>query len=231
MQLTMEDGLVSAFRWAPPFAQGLVRDMRVRWALREAGLPYEIDFVEFGEHKSPEFRARQPFGQIPTFRADGMELFESGAIVYAIGLKSEVLLPVDERQRLRTISWMFAALNTVEPPITLLTAADLVQQDADWDRLFRPKTVASIDERLSRLNEWLGERAYLVDRFTGADILMATVLRLIRHTDIVAGHPKVAAYLKRCEARPAFREALDEQMQGFAESTPVVPDQAEAVSA
>jgi glutathione S-transferase len=126
---------------------------------------------------------------------------------------------------------MFAALNTVEPPITLLTAADLVQQDADWKRLFRPKTVASIDERLSRLGEWLGERDYLVDRFTGADILMATVLRLIRHTEIVAGHPTVAAYLERCEERPAFKDALDEQMQGFAESAPVAPDRVEAVSA
>jgi glutathione S-transferase len=230
MQLTMEHGLVSAFRWAPPFAQGLVRDMRVRWALREVGVPYGIDFVEFGAHKSPEYLARQPFGQIPTFKADGIELFESGAIVYAIGLQNDVLLPRDGHQRIRTISWMFAALNTVEPAITQLTAADLVQQDAEWDRLFRPKTVAAIDERLSRLGAWLSGRDYLVDRFTAADILMATTLRLIRHTDIVAGHPTVAAYLERCEARPAFKEALDEQMQGFAENTPVTT-QAEAVSA
>jgi len=230
MQLTMENGLVSAFRWAPPFAQGLVRDMRVRWALREAGLAYGLDFVEFGEHKSPEFLARHPFGQIPTFKADGIELFESGAIVYAIGLENDVLLPRDEAQRISTISWMFAALNTIEPVITVLTAADLVQPDADWDRLFRPRAVASIDERLSRLDAWLSDRDYLVDRFTAADILMATALRLIRHTDIVAGHPMVARYLERCEARPAFKAALDEQMQGFAENAPVA-SQAEAVTA
>ena len=218
MQLMMEDVSVSAFRWAPPFAQGLVRDMRVRWALREAALPYGIDFVEYGDHKSPEFRVRQPFGQIPTFKTDGMEMFESGAILYAIGLQSEVLLPTDQHQRIRTISWMFAALNTVEPPVALLTAEDLVRQDADWERLFRPRAVASVDERLSQLGEWLGDREYLVDRFTAADILMATVLRLIRHTDIVFGHPTVAAYLARCEARSAFKDALDEQMQGFAEN-------------
>lgn len=230
MELTMKDGLVSAFRWAPPFAQGLVRDMRVRWALREAGLSYGVDFVEFGEHKSPEFLARQPFGQIPTFKADGMELFESGAILYAIGLKNEVLLPANERQRINTIAWMFAALNTVEPPINQLVVADRVQHDAEWDRLFRPRAVAAVNERLTRLDTWLGGRDYLVDRFTVADILMATSLRLIRHTDIVAGHPAVASYLKRCEARPAFREALDEQMQGFAENAPV-ETQAEAVNA
>jgi len=230
MELTIKDGQVSAFRWAPPFAQGLVRDIRVRWALREAGLSYGIDLVEFGEHKSPEFLARQPFGQIPTFKADGMEVFESGAILYAIGLKNEVLLPADERQRIRTISWMFAALNTVEPPIGQLVVADLVQHDTEWDRLVRPRTVAAVNERLSRLDAWLSDRDYLIDRFTIADILMATSLRLIKHTDIVAGHPAVAGYLKRCEARPAFQEALDEQMQGFAENAPVAIH-AEAVNA
>jgi glutathione S-transferase len=230
MELTMKDGLVSAFRWAPPFAQGLVRDIRVRWALREAGLSYGLDFVEFGEHKSPEFLARQPFGQIPTFKAGGVELFESGAILYAIGLKNEFLLPTNERQRISTISWMFAALNTVEPPISQLVVADRVQHDAEWDRLFRARTVAAVDERLSRLDTWLSGRDYLVDRFTIADILMATSLRLIQHTDIVAAHPAVADYLKRCEARPAFQEALDEQMRGFAENAPVAT-QAEAVNA
>jgi len=230
MELTINDGQVSAFRWAPPFAQGLVRDIRVRWAMREAGLPYGVEFVEFGEHKSPEFLARQPFGQIPTFKTDGMELFESGAILYAIGLKSEALLPANERLRISTISWMFAALNTVEPPISQLVVADRVQHDPEWDRLFRPRTVAVVDERLSRLDAWLGGRDHLVDRFTIADILMATTLRLIKHTDIVAGHPAVAGYLKRCEARPAFQEALDEQMQGFAENAPVAI-QAEVVNA
>jgi len=230
MELTIKGGQVSAFRWAPPFAQGLVRDIRVRWAMREAGLPYGVDFVEFGEHKSPEFLARQPFGQIPTFKADGMELFESGAILYAIGLTNEVLLPANERQRISTISWMFAALNTVEPPISQLVVADRVQHDPEWDRLFRARTVAAVDERLSRLYAWLGSRDYLVDRFTIADILMATTLRLIKHTDIVAGHPAVDGYLKRCEARPAFQGALDEQMQGFAENAPVAI-QAEVVNA
>jgi len=230
MELTIKGGQVSAFRWAPPFAQGLVRDIRVRWAMREAGLPYGVDFVEFGEHKSPEFLARQPFGQIPTFKADGMELFESGAILYAIGLTNEVLLPANERQRISTISWMFAALNTVEPPISQLVVADRVQHDPEWDRLFRARTVAAVDERLSRLDAWLGSRDYLVDRFTIADILMATTLRLIKHTDIVAGHPAVDGYLKRCEARPAFQGALDEQMQGFAENAPVAI-QAEVVNA
>jgi glutathione S-transferase len=217
----MEDLSVCGYAWAPPFVHGLVRDLRVRWALREAELPYNMNYIAFGEHKSPQFLARHPFGQVPTFKMNGTELFESGAIVYAIGLRSEKLLPLDEEGRLRTISWMFAALNTVEPPISALPAQELANNDRGWARLSLPDEVAVIDERLSRLSDWLGQHEFLADRFTCADILMTTVLRELRSTDILEGYPLLAAYVRKCEARRAFKEALDEQIGGYLLNAPL----------
>ena len=212
---------ISAFRWAPPFAQGLVRDIRLRWALEEVGLGYDVDLIEFGAHKSDAFRARQPFGQIPTLESDGVELFESGAILYALGLEHEKLMPADKAGRIDTVKWMFAALNTVEPPLATLGSADLVEQDPEWQRQFRAAQVAKVEARLADLDRCLAGRDYLTGRFTVADILMATTLRLIRHTDIVAGFPGLSAYLARCEARPAFQAALASQLRNFADNEPV----------
>jgi len=209
---------VSAYRWVPPFAQGLVRDLRVRWALEEAGLPYEERLLALGDNKSEDYRKLQPFGQVPTFEEDGMVLFESGAVVLHIGERSKALLPSDPAARARATSWMFAALNSVEPSIMSLIQIDLkFAGDAAATQL-REATVDAVKGRLESVVAWLGERDYLEDRFTAGDLLMVTVLRILRHTDMVSGIPALAAYVARCEARPAFQKALAAQMAAFAKN-------------
>jgi glutathione S-transferase len=211
---------VTGFRWAPPFAQGLVRDLRVRWALEEAGLPYEVRLIDFADLGSSAYRQRQPFGMVPAFEADGRWLFESGAVVHLIATDAEALMPADRHERANTVTWMFAALNTVEPPIQHLSVMDLQQSEEQWAKLRRPGAVDAVKVRLRALAAWLDGRNYLVDRFTAADVLMTTVLRLIRHTDLVAESPVLDAYVKRCEARPAFQKALRDQMADYARNTP-----------
>ncbi|WP_437665195.1 glutathione S-transferase family protein [Sorangium sp. So ce1182] len=217
----MDKITVTGFRWVPPFAQGLVRDLRVRWALEEAGLPYEVRLIDLEERSSSAYHQKHPFGQVPAFEADGQGLFESGAIVHHIAAGSEALMPADRHGRASTVAWMFAALNTVEPPIQNLSVMDLQQSEEQWAKLRRPGAVEAVRVRLGALSAWLDGRDYLVDRFTAADILMTTVLRLIRHTDLVAEFPVLDAYVKRCEARPAFQKALREQMADFARNAPV----------
>lgn len=205
---------VWSFRAVPSFAQGLVRDLRVRWALEEAGMHYESRTIGFEERHSEAYRRKHPFGLVPVFESGGKTLIESGAIVFAIAEQCESLMPAAHRHE--TLAWMFAALNTVEPPINALGAMDLQHAEAPWTPLRRPSAVEEVKARLSALCQWLGERDYLLGRFTAADILMATVLRLIRHTDIVAGYSQLDAYLKRCEARPAFQKALRNQAADYA---------------
>ena len=217
----MERIIVTGFRQVPEFAQGLVRDLRVRWALEEAGLPYEVELIEFGERHSAEYRQKNPFGMVPAFEADGRGLFESGAIVHRIAAESETLMPADPHGRATTLTWMFAALNTVEPLVNSLSVMDLQHRDEQWAMLRRPAVVDTVKARLGVLSERLEGRDYLVDRFTAADVLMTTVLRLIRHTDLVAEYPAVDGYLKRCEARPAFQKALRGQMAEFGSNEPV----------
>ncbi|MGK3971353.1 glutathione S-transferase family protein [Sorangium sp. So ce118] len=217
----MDKIIVTGLRWAPPFAQGLVRDLRVRWALEEAGLPYEVRLIDRGDLSSHAYRQRHPFGQVPAFEADGRGLFESGAIVHHIAAESEALMPADRHDRANTVAWMFAALNTVEPPIQNLAAMDLQQSEEQWAKLRRPGAVDAVKVRLGALSDWLDGREYLVNRFTAADVLMTTVLRLIRHTDLVAEFRVLDAYVKRCEERPAFQKALREQMADFARNAPV----------
>ncbi|HTN89842.1 MAG TPA: glutathione S-transferase family protein [Sorangium sp.] len=212
---------VTGFRWVPPFAQGLVRDLRVRWALEEAGLPYEVKLIDREDRNSPAYRQVHPFGMVPAFEADGQGLFESGAIVHHIAADSDALMPADRHGRASTVAWMFAALNTVEPPIQNLSVMDLQQSEEQWAKLRRPGAVEAVRVRLGALSAWLDGRDHLVDRFTAADVLMTTVLRLIRHTDLVAEFPVVDAYVKRCEARPAFQKVLREQMAEFARNAPV----------
>jgi glutathione S-transferase len=208
---------ISAFRSVPPFAQGLVRDLRVRWALGEAGLPYEARLLDPGEQKSDDYRRLQPFGQVPIYQEDGLTLFESGAIVLHIAERSEALMPRDPAGRARVIQWLFAALNSVEPHIQGLAAIDLFNADKAWAQEGRPQAVAAVEDRLAVLAKRLEGRDYLEDRFTAADILMVTVLRILRHTDLVARHPAVDTYVRRCEARPAFQAALAAQMAPFEE--------------
>jgi glutathione S-transferase len=211
---------VSAFRWVPPFAQGLVRDLRVRWALEEAGLPYEEHLIGPADQRTEAYRRRQPFGQVPAFDEGGLVLFESGAIVLHIAERSEALMPRDAHGRARTQVWMFAALNSVEPAVATLGEMDLQHRDQEWARLRRPSAVEWVQTRLAALAAWLGDRDYLEDRFTAGDLLMTTVLRNLRHTELVAQVPNLEAYRRRCEARPAFARALAAQTETFARHAP-----------
>jgi glutathione S-transferase len=207
---------VSAFRWVPDFARGLVRDLRVRWALEEAGLPYEVRLLSDGEKDTAEYRALQPFGQVPIYQEDDLVLFESGAILQHIADKSEVLMPRDAASRAHVIAWMFSALNSIEPSVLNVVTIDLFNADQDWAKTRRPAELAKVVSRFVALNERLGKQDYLeAGRFTVADILMTTVLRNLRHCDLVAQYPALNAYVKRCEARPAFKRALDAQMADF----------------
>jgi glutathione S-transferase len=211
---------VSAFQSVPPFAQGLVRDLRVRWALEEAGIPYEQHLLADGEKEGAAYRAWQPFGQVPAYDEDGLRLFESGAIVLHIAGKEEAgetLLPADPGPRARATEWMFAALNTIEPQIQNLAAIDLFYAAEDWAKARRPGAEQMAQKRLADLAAALGDKDWLGDgRFTAGDLLMATVLRILRHTGLVA-EAGLGDYLARCEARPAFGRALAAQMAAFAE--------------
>lgn len=206
---------VTAFKWVPPFVQGLVRDLRVRWALEEAGLRYEVRLLEDGEKDGPEYRAWQPFGQVPAYEENGLKLFESGAIVLRVADRSENLLPGDPAARARAVEWMFAALNTIEPPITHLAGIDLFYADQEWAKLRRPDAVAAVKKRLAELAAALSDKTFVDGpRFTVGDLMMATVLRILRHTALVA-EAGLADYLARCESRPAFQRALAGQMKAF----------------
>lgn len=207
---------VSAFRWVPPFAQGLVRDLRVRWALEEAGLPYTERLIGPEDQTSPSYRGLQPFGQVPTYEEDGLSIFESGAIVLHVAQRSAALMPSDSKGRARVTTWIFAALNTLEPPVSNLAEIDLFHPDEEWAKAHRPAAVEAAKKRLTELSRWLGGRDYLEDRFTAADLIMTTVLRALRQTDLVAQIPELDAYRARCEARPAFQKALADQMAVFA---------------
>lgn len=207
---------VTAFRWVPPFAQGLVRDLRARWALEEAGLPYEQILIGPEDQKSAAYRGKQPFGQVPVLEDGGVTLFESGSIVMYIAEKSGSLLPPTAEGRALTLTWMFAALNSVEPHVSNLNAIDLFAPNEEWGKLRRPGAEAMLRSRLDSLSKALGERQYLVgDSFTAADLLMTTVLRFLRHTSIVADYPNLAAFKSRGEARPAFERALAAQLANF----------------
>jgi len=206
---------ISAFKMVPPFAQGVVRDLRARWALEEAGLPYEVRLVDPAILATPEYRAQQPFGQVPAMTDDNLTLFESGSILLHIAQRSETLLPKNEQERARAVSWVFAALNSIEPFAQELAALDFFYPGQEWPKQHRPDVVAMIRRRLSELATWLGDRDYLEGRFTAGDLMMTTVLRILRHTDLVAEQPKLGAYQSRCESRPAFQRALKGQMSAF----------------
>lgn len=211
---------VSAFRWVPPFAQGLVRDLRVRWALEEAGLDYEERLIGPEDQDSGAYRALQPFGQVPAYEEDGLTLFESGAIVLHIAERCDVLMPAAPEARARATTWMFAALNSVEPQVQNLAEIDLFHDGDDWARRRRPAAKEAIQTRLDRLSDWLQGREYLEDRFTAGDLLMTTVLRILRHTDLVSRMPVLDAYRQRCEARAAFHRALSAQLATFSAHEP-----------
>ena len=209
---------ITAFRWVPDFAKGLVRDLRVRWALEEAGLPYQAKLITHEEKLTPSYRALQPFSQVPSYWDDDVVLFESGAIVLHIARVSAALFPSDHVGRARATAWVFAALNSVEPFIMGLVDVDIFNREAPWAKESRPHWEGIVKKRLSDLAERLARRDWLEDQFTVGDLMMATVLRILRHTDLVTSDPTLAPYLARCEARPAFQKALADQMASFTEA-------------
>jgi glutathione S-transferase len=210
---------VTTFRQVRPVARGLVRDLRVRWALEEAGQPYAVHHIELGAGQAdPEYRRLQPFGQVPAYEEGGLELFESGAIVHHIAEGCETLLPHDPALRARTITWMYAALCTIEPKVQNLTLLEVFHADEEWAKLRHIASTIAVRRRLADLAAYLGESDYLVGgRFTAADLLMTTVLRILRHGTLVAEVPALTAYQQRCEERPAFQRALAAQLAAYGE--------------
>jgi glutathione S-transferase len=207
---------ISAFKWVPEFAQGQVRDLRARWAAEEAGLPYRTRLLEQGDQDKPEYRALQPFGQVPVIEEGGLVLFESGAIVLHIGERSETLLPKEPGARARATQWLIAALNSIEPYVMNVVVIDLFYANEEWAKLRRPGAVAFVQRRLSALSRSLGDKPYLDgDRFTAGDLMMTTVLRILAHTDIVTSDERLAAYIARCTSRPAFQRAHAAQLGDF----------------
>jgi glutathione S-transferase len=207
---------VSAFAWVPDFARGQVRDLRARWALEEAGLPYATRLLRQGDQDASEYRALQPFGQVPVFQEDGFVLFETGAIVLHIGERSEVLLPRDPAARAHATQWVIAALNSIEPFAMQLALIDIFYEDDEWAKLRRPGAADFVRRRLGGLASALGHKPYLGgERFTAGDLMMSSVLRVLDHTDLVAEHANLAEYKARCEDRPAFKRALAAQLADF----------------
>jgi glutathione S-transferase len=205
---------ISAFEWVPDFARGQVRDLRLRWALEEAGLPYRTRLVSLGaEQASTAYRALQPFGQVPYFEEDGFTLFESGAIVLHIGERSEALLPKDAAARARAEQWLFAALNSIEPFIQQVASIDYFYKDEEWAKLRRPGAHEFAQLRLKQLADNLGDKPYLDgDRFTAGDLMMTTVLRILPP---IIEDPRLIAYVERCTDRPAFQRAYNAQIGDF----------------
>ena len=215
---------ITAFALVPDFAQGVVRDLRVRWALEEAGLDYKVRLL--GQQRPSEYLLEQPFDQVPCFKDGTVAIFETGAIVQYVGEQSDVLLPRDPQSRFRAIQWSYAALNSVEPAITKLVLIDIFHQGEEWARLGRPSAEEFAKLKLKRVSDWLDGNEWLEDRFTIGDLLMVTVLRNLRHTDLVAEFPNLDAYVKRGEARPAFERALADQLATFAANQPQLEGEA-----
>jgi glutathione S-transferase len=206
---------ITAFESSPDRGRGLARDMRVRWALEEVGQPYDVRLVSFAEMKEPAHRTLHPFGQIPTYEEGDLALFESGAIILHIAERHAGLLPADANARARAIAWMFAALNTVEPPIVERSMATILEQGKSWYEERLPMLDVRVRVRLDELSSRLGDADWLDGAFSAADLLMVTVLLRLSGSGIVDEYPNLAAYVARGEARPAFRRAFDAQYAVF----------------
>jgi glutathione S-transferase len=212
---------ITAFNWVPDFARGYVRDIRVRWALEEAGVPYQVRKLEAMGERPADYFAEQPWGQVPSYRDEEVQLFESGAIVLHIGRRFGTLLPDDEPGRARTTAWVVAALNSVEPFLAQLPTIDIFHRGEAWTVQRRPQVVEMIERRLDRLSAWLGDKEWLEDRFTAGDLLMADVLRIVeREEELLARRPNLLAYKERATARPAFQRAMAAQLADFEARAP-----------
>jgi len=206
---------ITAFKSSPDRGKGLARDMRVRWALEEVGQPYDVRLVSFGEMKEAAHRALHPFGQIPTYEEGDLALFESGAIVFHIAERHAGLLPDDANARARAITWMFAALGTVEPPIVDRGMAVLVERDKTWYEERLPMLEHRVRDRLNELSSRLGDADWLEGEFSAGDLLMVTVLRRLNGSGLLEEYPNLSAYVARGEARPAYKRAFDDQLAVF----------------
>lgn len=206
---------ITAFERSPDRGRGLARDMRVRWALEEVGQPYEVRLVSFKAMKEPAHLALQPFGQIPTYEVGDLTLFESGAIVLHIAERHGGLLPDETNARARAISWMFAALNTVEPPVFDHSLARILERDQPWYEQRLRALEESIRKRLHSLSARLGDADWLDGAFSAGDLLMVTVLLRLKSSNILDEYPNLAAYVARAEARPAYQRAFAAQLAVF----------------
>jgi glutathione S-transferase len=203
---------ITAFDRSPDGGRGLARDMRVRWALEEVGQPYAVRLVSFQMMREPAHLALHPFGQIPTYEEDDLILFETGAIVLHIGERYPGLLPEDANARSRAIAWMFAAVNTVEPPILELTIAKLLEGDKPWRDARLPLVRDRIRDRLDQLSARLGDSEWLDGAFSAGDLMMASVLLRLKPSGLLVEYPRLAAYVARAEARPAYERAFAAQL-------------------
>jgi glutathione S-transferase len=202
---------ITAFDRSPDGGKGLARDTRVRWALEEAGQPYEVRLLPWAAMKEPAHLALHPFGQIPTYEEGELTLFETGAIIFHIAERHAGLLPVESDARARAITWIFAALNTVEPPILELANARLLERDKPWSQERMPLVIDRVRERLRQLSARLGEADWLDGGFTAGDLVMVSVLLRLRPSGILDEYPTLAAYVARGEARPAYQRAFAAQ--------------------
>ena len=206
---------ITAFECSPDRGKGLARDMRVRWALEEVGQPYDVRLLSFSEMKEPAHRALHPFGQIPTYEEGDLALFESGAIVFHIAERHAGLLPDDANARARAITWMFAALSTVEPPIVDRAMATLFESGKTWYEERLAILDDRVRDRLGQLSGRLGGADWLDGEFSAGDLLMVTVLRRLNGSGLLEEHPNLSAYVARGEARPAYKRAFDDQLAVF----------------
>jgi glutathione S-transferase len=216
---------ITAFESSPDRGRGLARDFRVRWAFEEAGLPYDVRLVSFAGMKQPDYRALNPFGQIPAYEEDGLILFESGAIILHIAQSQPMghhagLLPDDPAARARAITWMFAALNTIEPPILERSSAFLFETDKPWYAERLPMLDQRVRTRLEELSAWLGDADWLDGAFSAGDLLMVTVLRRLESSGLLDDYPALKTYIARAEQRPAYQRAFAAQLAVFTANAP-----------
>jgi glutathione S-transferase len=205
---------ITTFAWVPDFARGFVRDLRPRWAFEEVGQPYQVNLIQ--DAKTPEHRRFQPFGQVPTYRDDEVEIFESGAIVLRIAERGGRLIPNDPGERIRAIQWLIAALNTVEPAVMEFAINELFEADRSWSAERRPVVIGYIEERLADLQARLGDQKWLEgEAFTVGDLMMVSVLGGLRGTGLLDRFPGLAAYVACGEGRPAHQKAMADHLAVF----------------
>jgi glutathione S-transferase len=212
--------IITAFEQSPDRGRGLARDIRVRWALEEVNQPYDVRLISFSEMKEPAHRALHPFGQIPTYEEGDLALFESGAIVFHIAERHAGLLPEDANARARAIMWMFAALNTVEPPLVERGMATLMERDKPWYEQRQPLVEERARKPLGELSRRLGDAEWLEGAFNAGDLMMIAVLFRSKGSGILDEYPNLSAYVARGEARPAFKRAFAAQLAVFADRQP-----------